>query len=690
MLDFIRKISRYSDITLASGIIVILLVLLLPVPTYLLDVLLSFSVSLSVVILMATLLIKEPLELNVFPSMLLITTILRLSLNIASTRLILSEGDKGISAAGHVIEAFGQFVMQGNVVIGIIVFLILTLINFIVITKGSGRIAEVAARFSLDSMPGKQMAIDADLSAGLINEKKAKERRKKLEDESTFYGAMDGANKFVRGDAIAGLIITFINLVGGMIVAVLQKGMTFDNAITTYSVLTIGDGLVSQIPSLIISLSAGLLVTKSGVIGSTDKAIFGQLSNSPRALMMSAIVTALMAFLPGLPFLPFFTIACAIGGFAYLCHSVVPKKEIVGVDNAVEEDTQHEQKAEKVSEVLQLDIISIELGLHLISLVKGDNGMLTNQIKVLRKQMAKDLGFVVPSIRLQDNLSIDNDSYIINIKELESAKGSIQIDKLLVMDPKGDKIDIPGQDTTEPTFGLAAKWIEESYKDEALYNDYTVVDGATVIMTHLTEVIRENISELLSYTETQKLLDNLSEEYSKLVKDLVPEIIPVSVLQKVLQMLLSEMVSIRDLPAILEALGDASKISKTPAEMLVVVRNKLSRQICSMYADLKTNTISGISISPQWEQLFTNHLYSDGSSYRLSLPLSKLQEFTKEVKTLIDKHSISINNLVIFTSPLLRLHVVLLLERFNPKVPVLSHSEINNKFSVQNLGIVGG
>jgi len=573
MFDVLKRITDYGDIALACSIVGILMVLLFPIPTFMLDFLLAFSIGTAFVILMTTLFIYKPLDLSVFPTILLVTTLLRLSLNIASTRLILAKGHSGSDAAGAVIEAFGGFVMQGNVVIGLIVFLILTLINFIVITKGSGRIAEVAARFSLDAMPGKQMAIDADLAAGLLDEATAKKRRKELEDESTFFGAMDGANKFVRGDAIAGLIITFINLIGGMIVGIVQKDLSFDVAVQTYTMLTIGDGLVSQIPSLIISMSAGLLVTKAGSTGSTDKLIFGQLSNYPQALMMTSIVIALMAFLPGLPFVPFAIISFAIGGAAYSIF-ISRKKEgapIVGArdpsDKAGSEGNisgdAEDSYADKISEVLHLDLIRVEIGYGLMSLVNNSNGHnLTEQIKGLRKQIIQEYGFIMPSVRIQDNIQLDTDTYVIKIKELEAGRGIVRPGKLMIMDPQGTDIDIPGESTKEPAFGLPAKWIEESYKEEALFNNCTVVDPSTVMTTHLTELIKENITDLLSYSETQKLLNQMNEEHKQLVKDIIPDVVSIASLQKVLQNLLSEMISIRDLPSILESIADAARANK--------------------------------------------------------------------------------------------------------------------------------
>ncbi|MDP4708494.1 MAG: flagellar biosynthesis protein FlhA [Rickettsiaceae bacterium] len=697
MFDGLRKITDYGDIALACSIVGILMVLLFPIPTFMLDFLLAFSIGTAFVILMTTLFIHKPLDLSVFPTILLVTTLLRLSLNIASTRLILAKGHSGSDAAGAVIEAFGGFVMQGNVVIGLIVFLILTLINFIVITKGSGRIAEVAARFSLDAMPGKQMAIDADLAAGLLDEATAKKRRKELEDESTFFGAMDGANKFVRGDAIAGLIITFINLIGGMIVGIVQKDLSFDVAVQTYTMLTIGDGLVSQIPSLIISMSAGLLVTKAGSTGSTDKLIFGQLSNYPQALMMTSIVIALMAFLPGLPFVPFALISFAIGGAAYSIF-ISRKNEGTLMSGAREAATDRDgsdgktsggaedSSADKISEVLHLDLIRVEIGYGLMSLVNNGNGHnLTEQIKGLRKQIIQEYGFIMPSVRIQDNIQLDTDTYVIKIKELEAGRGVVRPGKLMIMDPQGTDIDIPGESTKEPAFGLPAKWIEESYKEEALFNNCTVVDPSTVMTTHLTELIKENITDLLSYSETQKLLNQMNEEHKQLVKDIIPDIVSVASLQKVLQNLLSEMISIRDLPSILESIADAARANKNLMSMTEAVRSQLSRQICHHNTN-REGFIPIVALSPEWERTFIESLVDDGSGDKqLSMAPSKLQDFVVKVKKSFDEQAVKGHVPVLLTSAYTRPYVRSVVERFRPSTVVMSQNEIHYKAKIRTL-----
>ncbi|MGE0755255.1 MAG: flagellar biosynthesis protein FlhA, partial [Alphaproteobacteria bacterium] len=493
----IMDLLRRRDIYFAVGIIAIIMVLILPLPPLLLDILLTLSVTVSVLILMSVLFVEKPLQLNSFPTILLIVTMLRLSLNIASTRLILSHGHEGTDAAGHVIEAFGGFVMGGSVVIGAIIFGILTIINFVVITKGSGRIAEVSARFSLDAMPGKQMAIDADLSAGLITEDTAKARRKELESESNFFGAMDGASKFVRGDAIAGLIITFINFIAGIIIGVVQNDLSFAQAVQTYTTLTVGDGLVSQVPALIVSTAAGILITKSGATGAAEKAVIDQLTRSPTPLGITSGFMTLMALVPGVPALPFLLLGGVSGWLAWymMKNPQSDDKEIYSPDGKPKQlegpaTEGAAAPAEEDTDFLSIDSLRLELGYGLLPLINYQKGhRLTEQIKALRKQMARELGFVIPSVRIQDNMQLPPNTYVIKVKEIEAGRGDIRPDMLLVMNPSGGKLDLPGEDTTEPTFGLPAVWVSEAHKEEALFRNYTVVDPPTVITTHLTEII---------------------------------------------------------------------------------------------------------------------------------------------------------------------------------------------------------
>jgi flagellar biosynthesis protein FlhA len=538
---------RRSDIGLALGMMAILMVLILPLPPLLLDFSLAISITFSVLVLMTSLFIQTPLEFSAFPTVLLIATMLRLALNLASTRLILARGHEGTDAAGHVIEAFGRFVMGGNFVIGIIVFTILVIVNFVVITKGSGRIAEVAARFHLDAMPGKQMAIDADLSAGLIDEKDARRRRKALEDESGFFGAMDGASKFVRGDAIAGLLVVLINVIGGMVIGIVQQSLSFTDAARTYTLLTVGDGLVTQIPALIVSTAAGLLVSKAGVTGAADKALLSQLSGYPKALGMSGAVMMVMALLPGIPMLPFLALG---GGAATLAYVINRRtKRTAAAESRKAEVAKAAPAEEPVAAALKMDDLKMELGYALLPLVNAPDGSdrLTEQIKALRRSLATEMGFVMPAVRILDNVQLEANSYVIKVKEVEAGTGRVWHGQYMVMDPAGNQVTLPGVHTTEPTFGLPATWIDTSLKEEATVKGYTVVDAATVLATHLTELIKGNMSELLSYGEVQKLIKELPKEQADLIKDIVPSLITISGIQRVLQILLAERVSVRDL-----------------------------------------------------------------------------------------------------------------------------------------------
>ena len=687
--------ARRSDILFALGVIGILTVLILPVPAMLLDFLLSISITISIVILLTALFVNRPLELSAFPTILLISTMLRLALNIATTRLILSHGHEGPDSAGHVIEAFGNFVAAGSVLIGAIVFGILTIINFIVITKGSGRIAEVSARFSLDAMPGKQMAIDADLSSGLIDEKEAKRRRKELEEESSFYGAMDGASKFVRGDAIAGLLITFINLIGGMVIGMAMNSLPFAEAVDTYTRLTIGDGLVSQIPALIVSTAAGILVTKAGVDGSSDKAVIGQLSRMPTPLALTSFLLFFFALLPGIPFAPFFGLSMLTGYLAYAMHKAGKVKReaaapgLTGVPataGAPATPGAAPVAEEKISDTLQIDSLRLELGYGLLPLINYQKGhRLTEQIKALRKQIARELGFVMPAVRIQDNMQLPANTYVVKVKEVEIARGDIRPDMLLVMDPAGGKISLPGEETTEPTFGLAAMWITENYREEALFRNYTVVDPPTVITTHLTEVVKDNMADLLSYAETQKLLDDLGKEEQKLISETVPGQISVSGVQRVLQNLLGEMISIRDLPTIMEAVAESSRVTQNVMVITEHVRTRLARQISHANTN-EDGYISILAMSPAWEQSFIESLTGESDDKVLSLPPSRIQDFITTVRKKYDDLAMQGEIPVILCSPTIRPYVRSIVERFRPQTMVLSQNEIHPKARIKTVG----
>ena len=689
---FVNALLKRTDMLLAVGLIGILSVLILPMPPWLLDVGLALSFSLSVLVLMVALFIERPLDFSSFPTLLLITTMLRLALNMASTRLILGHGHEGTAAAGHVIEAFGKFLMQGNTVIGIIVFIILVIVNFVVITKGSGRIAEVSARFSLDSMPGKQMAIDADLSAGLINEDEARRRRKDLEAETTFFGSMDGAAKFVRGDAVAGLLITVINVIGGIIIGTVMMDMELKEAGYTFTFLTIGDGLVSQIPALIVSVAAGILVTKSGDRGSADKALVKQLGGYPGALGLAAGLMAAFALMPGIPFLPFFTMAAIAGTGAWM--TARENKRLAAVSAAEKAAPEAQQQAaqaaaaaeEPIANVLRIDAIRLELGYGLLPLIRGERGAaLPEQIKALRRQLAGEIGFVVPSVRIQDNMQLQADSYSIRIKEIETGKGQVKSDKLLVMNPQGGEIQMKGEPTVEPTFGLPAQWIADAQREEANFKGYTVVEPATVLMTHLTEIIKDNMADLLSYAETQKLLDQLGEEHKKLVADVVPDQISVGGLQRVLQSLLRERVSIRDLPTILEGVAEAAGQTRNLVLMTEHVRMRLSRYI-SEGAMGDDGMIKLVTLSPEWEQAFADALVGQGDDKHLAIAPSKLQQFMTKVRTTFERHAAMGEFPALLVSPRLRPYVRSLIERFRPATTILSQNEIHPKARIKTVG----
>ncbi len=674
---------RQGDLALALGMIGILVVLILPVPRLLLDLLLALSITFSVLVLLTSLFITKPLEFSSFPAVLLIATMLRLALNLASTRLILANGHEGTAAAGRVIEAFGGFIMQGNFVIGLIVFAILVIVNFVVITKGSGRIAEVSARFSLDAMPGKQMAIDADLSAGLIDEQEARRRRRQLEEESSFYGAMDGAAKFVRGDAIAGLLITFINLIGGLIIGVGQMGVSFTEAAHSYTLLTVGDGLVSQIPALVVSTAAGLLVAKAGVNDRTDRALFGQLSAHPRALATTSGLLALLAVLPGLPLLPFLLLSGASGGLAWHLGRRAQEQATAAEEQAAAVAAPGE---EPIGTALAMDPLRLELGYGLLPLIGEAGGpRLTDQIKALRRQLAGELGFVMPPVRIQDNIQLPANAYAVKLKEIETGRGELRPNQLLVMNPKGDKIMLPGEETTEPTFGLPAMWIADSLREEASFRGLTVVDPATVLTTHLTEIIKDNLAELLTYTATQKLLDDLAKDYQKLIEDLVPGRISVGAIQRVLQALLAERTSIRDLALILEAIGEAATASQNVIVITEHVRARLARQISNANT-AEAGYIPILTLSPDWEQAFAEALIGQGDNRQLAMAPSKLQAFIARLREAFEQHAMRGELPVLVTSPVVRPYVRSIVERFRPATVVLSQNEIHAKARIRTLG----
>jgi len=684
LLGQLGGMLKRGEIALALGVIAILTVLIMPMPTWLLDALLALSITLSVLILMVALFIGKPLEFSSFPTVLLIATMLRLALNLASTRLILSHGHEGTAAAGHVIEAFGNFVMGGNFLIGVIVFAILVVVNFVVITKGSGRIAEVAARFSLDSMPGKQMAIDADLSAGMIDEAGARKRRSELEQESNFYGAMDGASKFVRGDAVAGLLITAINICAGIVIGIVQKGISLTDATQSYTVLTVGDGLVSQIPALIVSTAAGMLVTKAGVTGSADKALFGQLSAYPAALGLCAVLLGALSLLPGIPMVPFLTLAAGAAYSAWTLGRTKAARETLAREAEAAAAVKPAQE-EPIGTALHIDQLRLELGFGLLGLVNGEQGTrLTDQVKALRRQLAAEMGFVMPAVRIQDNLQLPSLTYIIRLKESEAGRGELRPTMVLVMDPRGEAITIPGEATTEPTFGLPALWAAESEREEAAFRGYTVVEPTTVVTTHLTEILKDNMAELLSYAETQKLLDEMDKTHQKLIADLIPNQLSLGGVQRVLQSLLAERISIRDLPTILEAVSEACGHSRNISVITEHVRARLARQISEAHTS-EAGFIPLVTLSPEWERNLAEAITGQGEEKHLSLPPSRLQEFINSVRVTFERFAMAGQSPVLLTSPAIRPYVRSIIERFRPVTVVISQNEIHPRARIKTL-----
>ena len=680
-----------SDVAFAIGMLLILSFMLVPMPPFALDMGLSLSVTFSVLIMMTVMFINRPLELSSFPTILLVVTALRLGLNVASTRLILSNGHEGDGAAGQVIQAFGTFIIQDNYVVGGIVFAILIIVNFVVITKGSGRIAEVAARFTLDAMPGKQMAIDSDLSAGLLTEDEAKLRRKELEQESTFFGAMDGAAKFVRGDAIAGLLITVVNVIGGIIIGAGMKGLSLGEAASMYTLLTIGDGLVSQVPALMVSVSAGLLVSKAGVDGTADKVLLSQFARYPKAIAMSSFMLFVLAVTPGIPFLPFFILSAASGSLAYLAFRSEQKAEVAQMElQALEAQQQGAEgqaaapQDEPISQTLAMDIVRIELGYNLLSLVQGEN-KLTDQIKGLRRQFAEDMGYILPSVRIQDNLQLPSNSYVVRIKEVDAGTGEVRPNMFMIMDPAGQPIALPGETTVEPTFGLPAMWIDEKHQEEAHFKGYTVVDAATVISTHITEIVRDNMADLLSYAETQKLLDEMPEQYQKLVTDVIPAQISVGGLQRILQNLVSERVSIRDMATILEGVAEASAITRNVSMITEHVRSRLSRHICDKNTG-PNGYLPLVSLSAAWEQAFSESLVGDGDEVQLAMAPTRMQEFINLVRDSFDGLNAQGEMPVLLTSPGIRPFVRSVIERFRPQTVVVSQNEIHPRAKIKTVG----
>ncbi|WPZ22522.1 flagellar biosynthesis protein FlhA [Sulfitobacter faviae] len=687
LLPQLSMFGANKDVSFAVGMALVLAVLFLPLPPILLDFGLALSLSLSVLIFMVALWIPSPLQFNSFPTLLLVTTMLRLSLNVASTRLILSEGHAGMHAAGDVIQGFSKFIVAGNFVIGVVIFAILVIINFVVITKGSTRIAEVAARFSLDAMPGKQMAIDADMGAGLIDEDEARRRRKELEDESAFFGAMDGASKFVRGDAVAGLIITLINVIGGILIGVVQRGMGVGDAFNVFTSLTIGDGLVSQIPALVVSLAAGLIVTKGGTRGAANEAVFDQLSNFPKALYMAALLLFGIGLLPGFPLLVFALLAAAMVGLGLVIQR--------GAAEAAEAKAKADAEAQKKQEMpevdsnpMHLDELRLVLGEGLVALANRPDAVLPSKIKSLRKHFAEEFGFPMPSVRIKDDVSLPINSYAFQIHGVDAAKGDIRANQMMVINPEGAPLQLPGEATREPTFGLDALWVDSKVADQAEAQGYTVVDPESVITTHLTEVVKENMSELLTYGAAKEAIEGLDRNYQKLVNDLpVPS--PAILVQQVLQELLLERVSIRNLPLIVEAMAEATRQTSKPALVLENVRRRLSSQICQGLADGQ-GFVPVITLSPSWEAEFIEAVKIVGEDRTFVMSPKRVQEFVLQARQQIQRFASEDSWPALMVNPEARSYVRSMLERVSPMTPVISNAEIHRKVSLRTVATIGG
>lgn len=689
-----QRFAKQGDIFLGMGVVIILLVMLVPLPTFLLDIMLSLSISLALLILLTAMFMTSPLEFSIFPSLLLVTTLMRLALNVASTRLILLNGDQGPDAAGNVIRAFAEFVVGGSYVVGAVIFLILFILNKVVITAGTTRIAEVAARFTLDAMPGKQMAIEADLNAGLIDEVEATRRRENIRKEADFYGAMDGAGKFVQGDVTAGLFITLINLIGGVLIAVVQKGMSWDTALMTFSLLSIGDGLVSTIPSIIISTAAGLIVSRAAAEAKMGEEYIGQLTYNSRVLKLTSAVLLIFGLVPGLPTVPFLIFS----GLLFLVSRLVGQnsEEADGTDAATGKSKAAAVKKpneadtpEEVQNLLPLDTLELEVGYGLIPLVDEEqNGNLLSRIRSIRRQFALDMGVVIPSLHLRDNLQLKPGQYVLLIKGNQVATAEILIDHYLAMDPGNAVHAVEGIETREPAFNLPAIWISEAQREETMLAGYTVVDPATVIATHLTEVLKRHLADFLGRQEVQALLDTLAKHSPKAVEELIPGTLNLGTVQKVLQNLVRENVSVRDMLTIVETLGDYGPSMKNPETLTEYVRERLGRTITKAYLDSEGG-LPVITLEQTADRTLQEAIRQvDGGSY-LSLNPAVAQRLIHNINLAVEGAIQTDGQPVLLATPLVRPHLAQLVIRFLPNVPVISQAEIPPDTRLQAVGNVG-
>jgi flagellar biosynthesis protein FlhA len=682
-----RRVLAGGELVIPLAFVVVVVVMLIPLPPPLLDLLLTFNISLSLIILLVAMYTVRPLEFSTFPSVLLVTTLFRLSLNVASTRLILLHGADGPASAGHVIQAFGNFVVGGSYVVGAVIFLILVIINFAVITKGAGRIAEVAARFTLDAMPGKQLAVDAELNAGLLSEREARERRRAIEAEADFYGAMDGASKFVRGDAIAGLLIAVINILGGLFIGIVQRGLAIQEAAQVYTVLTIGDGLVSQLPALLISTAAGIVVTRAASGADLGSEVVTQILFNPRVLTLVACILITFALLPGLPFLPFVILAGAIGGLAYFSRAdATARAEHAAVEAAAAEKAK--PSAEKSDQPPPLDLLELEVGYELVPLVDGDQrGELTERIRSLRRQLAQEMGFVVPPVHIRDNLQLKPGEYAILLKGVEIARAEVRMGHYLAINPGGADPAFRGVPTREPAFGLEALWVSSAEREHAQLAGYTVVDVATVVVTHLTELIRRHAHELLGRQEVQNLLDALAKSHPKAVEELVPQHLSLGAVQKVLQNLLREHVSVRDLLTIVETLADHAPASKDPHVLTEQVRQALSRSIINRFLT-GDRVLPLVTLSPRLEKTIVESVHRTDDGAYLALEPTVAQRLLGKLASWSEQFALQGQQPLLLCSASVRAHLRRLTERFLPSLAIVAPGEIPANVKIHSLGVV--
>ena len=675
-------IQKYSDVIIAVTLVMIVIMMIIPLPTPLLDLLICLNITIALVVIMSAIYNEEALDLSVFPSLLLVTTLFRLALNISSTRLILING-----YAGEVITAFGQFVVGGNPVVGFIMFIILVIINFIVITKGSERVAEVSARFTLDAMPGKQMSIDADLNQGAITDEEAKIRRSKIQREADFFGAMDGATKFVKGDAIAAIIIMLINIGGGFVIGMAQKDMDAVTALQTYTLLTVGEGLVSQIPALLISTATGIIVTRAASEGNLGHDLVKQLFNNERIFFINTGVLFMMSIVPGLPGIPFFSLAVICAFIGYSLHKKTTVTEEVKEEQAQVKEKAEATRPENIISLLQVDPMELEIGYSLIPLVDtGQGGDLLDRIVMIRRQCALELGLVVPTIRIRDNIQIKPNAYIIKLKGMEIARGELMLDHFLAMNSGTVFEEIPGIETVEPAFGLPALWIPESEREQAELNGYTVVDAVSVLATHLTEVIKQHAAEILGRQETQNLVDNLAKTHQSLVDEVVPELLGIGEIQKVLANLLNERISIRDMATIMEVLADYARATKDTEILTEYVRHAMGRQITQQV--VQGNVLPCVTLDPALENRIVGSIQrTDHGSY-VSLDPDSMRRMISSLTAEVDKLANQGYPAVVLTSPAVRLYFRKLVERSVQGLVIVSHAEIDQSVEIQILGVV--